>query len=163
MSTTKLMLIAATLVFYIITITLSGSPDPAGPGPPKFSHSISSQNSNEQLDLNLSGNSHEINYILPKKRGFDESKVTVDQLSATSLIVNNKNSKTAKRNLCTTHVNNARKFINDDDTVVAVNTVKVDIENKEESSVVLVLDLINDVFETTSEPLVPGIVYKGRI
>lgn len=155
----------------------SSSLDPApgrSPGPPQWHPSTPPQDSDEQLDLNLSGYSHELNHInsLAKSSSSGSAATTVTAtISEVAPKVNEKLTKVettsnenADGDLCANDGNVARKYVHDGETVVAANVVRRNGINGDDgpASSTLTFDVIHDVFETSNEPLVPDIMYTGE-
>lgn len=137
--------------------------DPEGPGPPQLYHSTPPQDSDEQLDLNLSGYSHEMNHINAPRKYNNNNKNSKSNVVASSKIVNEnvikvKTNKNSKSNSCANDGSKAQKYVHDGETVLAANNEG----DSKESSSPLLLDVISDVFDTSNEPLIPGIIYKGN-
>lgn len=166
----SIIVITTWIMLNMVAIAPVNSLGPAGPGPPQIAHNLPPQDTGEQIDLNLSGYSHEMNHIQPLTRNKNNiennNKAIADRLTVASEVVNvpnEKNNKNIMSNSCNNDGNRIQKYVHDGETVVAASTVKNNIDNGDKkSSLAVVLDVINDVFDTTTEPLVPGLVYKGK-
>lgn len=166
----SLLRIAILITWFQLNITtciLSTSLDPEGPGPPKISQFTSSDDISDNLDLNLSGNNREVNIIQAHVRSSYPTKSYKEPIQEhlspiqTSVNENHSNKKYFNENgrsiSCTKNKYTAKKYVHDDDTVVAAN-----INNGDKSLLALELDVINDDFETKNEPLIPDVLYKGK-
>lgn len=141
-------------------------------------------------DLNLSSLSHEVNHIsaIPRSSksypkgpvsevtASNDGEIVNERLinernnngvgGATMAVGQHETSRSNNKPTCSDGGHNARSFVRDGETVVAASVASSKNDDgssdSTEHTAALVLDVIHDVFDTTSEPLVADIVYKGK-